>query len=179
MADRATGFIEFEIVGGRDDVQSMLELVDSSLSPTGLATFLYGSVGPWVKQRAKSRFENEGDDVTGKWAPLKETTVEIREGLGLSGRGPINKRRGELEEYILQGSVGVTAAPGLGTLTYPDEPPQTKSLREKLSTAQRGKANPSTIARPVLGLNEQDLLQIITMLGLHVQNQGRIRAVRR
>lgn len=176
---RATGFIDFEIVGNRRGVQAMLNSIDSALSPAGLASFLGIAVGPWVKERAADRFANEGDDVTGKWAPLKETTIEWRERYGFEGAHPINKRTGELEEYITQGQVGVTAGPGVAVLTYPKNPPTGKALRQKMETAQRGRTRPATVARPVLGLNERDLAQVLTMLAFHVQAQGVTRARRR
>lgn len=166
------GFIDFEIVGDRKGVQHMLEVLDTALSPIGLAAFLYGVVGPWVQERAQERFASEGDDVSGKWAPLQETTVRIREDYGFEGSHPINKRTGELEEYITQGGVDVVSAPGAAVLKFPGKEPATKGLREKLSTAQRGRANPQTVARPVLGLNERDLAYTVTMLAFHVQGEG-------
>lgn len=150
----------------------MLNRIDSSLSAVGLAAFLHGAVGPWVKERASDRFASEGDDVSGQWAPLSSATVEIREKAGFGGDHPINKRTGELEAYITQGQIGVVASPGLGVLKYPDNPPRTKAIREKMKTAQQGRTRPSTVARPVLGLNERDLAQVLTMLAFHVRNGG-------
>jgi len=169
MTGKATGFIDFEIVGNEQGVQAMLNKIDSALSVTGLAEFLYGAVGPWVKERAANRFVNEGDDVTGKWLPLAPATVEIRERSGFEGSHPINKRTGELEEYITQGQIGVTSSPGIASLKYPENPPRTKSVREKMKTAQQGRSNPHTMPRPVLGLNEKDLTQVLTMLAFFVQ----------
>lgn len=168
-----TGFIEFEIVGNERGVQLMLETIDSALSPVGLAAFLYGSVAPWIKQRAEERFRNEGDDVSGKWAPLQETTIEFRENQGFGGAHPINKRIGELEDYITQGQISVTTGPGVGVLQFPGNPPRTGSLREKMRTAQQGRSSPQTVARPVLGLNEKDLGVVLTMLAFHIQHEGR------
>lgn len=168
-----TGFLDFEVVGNERGVQAMLMTIDSALSPVGLAAFLYGSVGPWIKQRAEERFRNEGDDVVGKWAPLQETTVHIRESYGLGGEHPINKRTGELEDYITQGQLSVTTAPGVGTLQFPGNPPRNGALREKMKTAQQGRSSPQTVARPVLGLNEKDLGVVMTMLAFHIEHEGR------
>jgi hypothetical protein len=176
---RPTAFINFEIIGNERGVQAMLDSIDSALSPVGLAAFLHGAVGPWVKERAADRFASEGDDVTGRWEPLAETTVEIREGYGFEGAHPINKRTGELEEYITEGAIGITVTPGVGVMKYPENPPSTKSLKTKLSTAQQGRTHPKTVARPVLGLNERDLAQVMTMLAFHVQAQGVLRGARR
>lgn len=173
MATRSpSAFIDFEIVGNRRGVQGMLEHLDSALSPSGLATFLGLAAGPWIKERAADRFASEGDDATGKWAPLQEATIDIREKSGFEGSHPINKRTGELEEYITQGQVGITSVPAVSTLTYPKNSPSTKSLREKMSTAQRGRSNPTTVPRPVLALGERDLAQVVTMLAFHVQSMG-------
>lgn len=169
---KPTGWIDFEIVGTERGVQQMLDAIDSSLSPVGLAAFLYGPVGNWIKQRAADRFKEEGDDVTGRWAPLQQATVEIREGMGFEGEHPINKRTGELEAYITQGEIGVVTSPGVGVLKYPQNEPASSGLREKMKTAQQGRANPSTVARPVLGMNENDLSHILVMLALHVQAEG-------
>lgn len=172
-----TGFIELEIIGNDRGVQRMLEIVDSSMSAVGLAAFLYGSVGPWVMSRAEERFKQEGDDVTGKWAPLMPRTQEIRESYGFGGSHPINKRTGELEDYITQGQVSVVTSPGVGILRFPGNPPNSPSLREKMKTAQQGRANPSTVARPVLGLNEKDLIAVMELLAFHIQHTGSIMGV--
>lgn len=172
MASNPTGFLDFEIVGNERGVQNMLEQLDSALSPVGLAAFLHGSVEPWIQQRAANRFANEGDDVSGKWAPLAEATIEIREHAGFGGSHPINKRTGELEEYITQGSFDIQALPTMATLKYPKDPPKSGHLREKVKTAQKGKASPSTVARPVLGMNERDLTHVLTTLAFFIQRGG-------
>jgi hypothetical protein len=167
-----TGWLDIEIVGTERGVERMLEVIDSSLSATGLAAFLFGSVGPWVQQRAEERFKNEGDDVSGKWAPLMPRTQEIRENYGFGGSHPINKRTGQLEDYITQGQVDVVTSPGYGILRFPGNPPNDTGLRQKMKTAQQGRAEPNTVARPVLGLNEKDLVAILNMLAFHIQYEG-------
>ena len=150
----------------------MLETVDSAMSPIGLAAFLYGKVGPWVKERAEARFRNEGDDVVGDWAPLREATINFREAQGFAGEHPINKRTGELEAYITQGNIQVTASAGEGSMKFPGNTPATQSLSEKMRTAQRGRVSPATVPRPVLGLNEKDLSAIMVMLAFHIEHEG-------
>lgn len=169
---RPTGFIEFDIIGNERGVQRMLQVIDSALSPVGLASFLYG-VGEWVQERAQDRFAAEGDDVTGGWAPLRPATTEIRELAGWGAEHPINRRTGELEAYITQSDIGVTVAPGMGVMRYPNTEPKSPGLRTKVKTAQQGRARPKTVARPVLGLNEKDLGVVITMLAFHVQGYGK------
>lgn len=165
----ATGFIDFDIVGDRQGVQAMLTRLDSALSPVGLSLFLYGPVGAFIKHRAAQRFSGQGDDVSGKWAPLKESTIEFRENQHFKS-GPINKRTGELERYITQGTVKVTPVPGFGAaMTYPGDEPDNAHLVTKVKTAQSGKAHPLTRPRPVLGMNERDLAAIMTSLAFHVK----------
>lgn len=174
-APKPTAFIDFHIVGDERGVQLMLDRIDSALSPVGLAQFLYGGVQPWLEQRAAERFASEGDDASGKWLPLAPATVEIRESQGFEGSHPINKRTGELEQYITQSQVDVTAAPGVGTLRFPGRNAPSKAVAEKLSTAQRGRTYPRTPARPVLALNEKDLSVVMTQLAFHVKGWGGMR----
>lgn len=165
---RPTGFIDFEIVGNRQGVQFMLDRIDSALSPVGLAAFLHGSVAPWLEERAEQRFAKQGDDASGRWAPLKPITVEIREEEGY-GPGPINQRTHELRDYILGVGSDVTAGPGLASLTFPGKPANTQRLKTKVETAQKGKARPATVKRPVLAVNERDLGQVLTSLAFFIR----------
>lgn len=168
-APKPTAFIQFDIVGTRSGVQAMLEQLDSALSPVGLAFFMKGAVHPHLQRRAVSRFAGEGDDAVGQWAPLKESTILIREGYGF-GPGPINRRTGELENYIVNSGSDVQSVPGMTSLVYPDpNAPRGPYLARKMHTAQKGKVSPSTRPRPVLGMNETDLAQVMTMLAFHVQ----------
>lgn len=143
------------VVNDRDVAKALDNLI-GLLSPAGATAFLGSNIGPYLARRAKERFEGEGDDVTGPWAPLKDATVTIRESQGF-GAGPINRRTGELENWVVQG--GWNAYPtGLGaSMRYPKREPSGE-LRTKLETAQKGKKYPSTVKRPVLGVNENDLL---------------------
>lgn len=150
----------------------MLNHLDSAMSPVGLAAFLHGSVEPYIRERAQNRFASEGDDVSGKWAPLQQTTIEFRESGGFGPR-PINRRTGELEAYITQSDAGIASAPGLSVLTYPKDPPKTPALQQKVQTAQAGRSVPSTVPRPVLGLNERDLGAVMVQLAFFIQGWGR------
>lgn len=164
---KPTAFIDFDIVGDIAGVQAMLNQIDSALSPAGLALFLFGPVQHWVKSRSAARFGSEGDDVTGGWAPLKVSTIEIREHQGF-GAGPINRRTGELERYITQSTGAITSVPGMSTFVYPGDAAESH-LATKVATAQKGKVSPLTKPRPVLGMNERDLASIMTSLAFHVK----------
>lgn len=145
-----------------------IEQLAALLSPVGLQGFLSSTVGPYLSKRAKERFESEGDDVTGRWAPLKEATVTIRSDLGFGGAHPINRRTGELEEWVVQG--GWDAYPQMfgASLRYPRNAP-IGELRDKVETAQKGKSEPSTVKRPVLGVNEKDMIFVLAALAAGIK----------
>lgn len=164
--------IAIQISGNTQGVERMLEVLDTALNPFAIAEFLGVVVGPYLKERARARFASEGDDVVGKWAPLKDSTITIRESQGY-GPGPINSRTGELEEFITGPGNSVQVHPWGATLTFPGTSP-IGEMEEKLRTAQQGKDYPSTVPRPVLGVNEADLVFVLTALATHIEDNGRV-----
>jgi hypothetical protein len=72
------GLIAIDIFGDTKGVDVLLDRLMVTLSPEGLAAFLGSTVEPYFRKRAAIRFRDEGDDVSGKWAPLLESTKEIR-----------------------------------------------------------------------------------------------------
>lgn len=156
------------------DVETVLGRLDTALSPIALAQFLTGKVAPFLGARAKERFRSEGDAASGNWQELTPHTQSVRAagalqyGWAIGPAHPINKRTGELEDYITSGQ-GVTIPWQAGSsLIYPDPAQQSGELATKVKTAQRGKANPKTPARPVLAVNETDLRFILEALGTHI-----------
>lgn len=167
----APGSIDFHMDIDTTDLEGTLARLDTALSPAGLSVFLTGVVAPWIRERAENRFMNEGDDVVGKWAPLMPATQEIR-GRGDWGVGPahpINRRTGDLEEYITRSNTSVIAAADSALLIYPDTAPSKPGLKAKVETAQKGKSRPKTPARPVLGVNERDLVFVMQSLSTYIQ----------
>lgn len=156
-------------------VDAMLQRVDTAISPVGLMGFLTGVIGPYIRERASDRFASEGDDVSGKWAPLQPATQEIRSRgeWPVSATHPINVRTHELERFITQSNAAVWGHTLGASLRYPDKQPTRRSITQKMETAQRGRANPRTVARPVLGLNERDLAFTMQSLMFHIQTAGR------
>lgn len=157
------------------DLEATLVRMETSLSPIGLSIFLIGGVLPWVKERAQARFTDEGDDVSGKWAPLETSTQEFRTNgpWGVGASSPINKRSGDLEDYITKSNATLATGADSAYMVYPDRAP-TGALDEKVRTAQSGKDKPKTPPRPVLGLNETDLAYTMQILQFYVEN-GRIK----
>jgi hypothetical protein len=170
MAGRSSsGGVTIDFIVEDKSVEAMLFRLDTALNPVAIAVFLQGSVDPWVRQRAEQRFKGEGDDVVGRWAPLKESTQDIRAQSGYGASHPINRREGELEDYIVDSPNRLAVNPMGATLTMPGAPP-TGELKKKFDTAQKGKDFPRTVPRPVIGLNEQDLVFILTSLATYIAN---------
>ena len=168
----SVGLIDIDLIGDLNSANLMLEYLERILSSTGMMAFLHLNVGPYIQSRTRDRFMSEGDDATGPWLPLSQSTVERRERMGLGGPGPINVRTGELEQWITQ-SQFMTSPHALGaTLKYPGKDTGRKSLREKMATAQKGRVYPSTPPRPVLVLDERDLMYVVTTLAFFIQMGG-------
>lgn len=172
--------MSIQIIGDDSGVQKMLNLLDTALNPLAIAGFLGAEISPYLALRATQRFASEGDDVSGKWAPLRESTKRFRsagrmEGLWSVGdEHPINVRTHELENYITSGIGNVIPSPVGTVLQYPSPRNTTRTLREKVKTAQQGKERPHrTPRRPVLGLNERDLGFVLTALAFHVKRGGK------
>lgn len=165
------GYIDIDLTGDAQYVNAMIQHLDLKLSASGMTAFLSATVFPYLKTRAKQRFQGEGDDAVGKWTPLAPATEIIRQSMGYGGAHPINVRSGELERYITQGSAqaAVRATPDGALLQHPANPPQGK-LKSKLATAQRGdpKFGRGVPARPVLGMNETDLGFVLAELAFYV-----------
>lgn len=162
------GYIDVFVIGDTAGVQAMLLHLESKLSPPNIGAFLLTKVDPFLRVRAGQRFQDEGDDVVGQWAPLKPATEGIRAAQGYGAAHPINRRTSELEDYIVKSGGGVTVHPAGANLTFPGQP-ASGELAEKVRTAQMGRTNPNTVPRPVLGLNERDLAAVLTMMALEIQ----------
>lgn len=169
----SVGFIDIDIVGSRRSVEKMLDHLDSALSPIGMQVFMNGRIGPWLRERAKARFRDEGDDAVGRWKALSEPTQEWREGYGFGPSHPINRRTGELEEYVTNAPSRVTTSQGFALLTWPGEPPGNPITSKKFATAQQGSDRPLTDRRPVVALGESDLIHTLSQLAFHVQGWDR------
>jgi len=167
------GFVDVLIIGDDKGVQAMLHRLDTALNPVAIVAFLGGTVDAWFRQRAQSRFANEGDEVVGSWAPLSFATQQIRSQLGYGPAHPINVRTTELERYIVDATPSVVATATGALYTTPGSPASGK-LKQKMEAAQRGLASPPTPARPVLGMGETDMAFILEALAYHVEGRGRV-----
>lgn len=161
------GFIGIQLIGDAAGVQAMLTHMQNKLLSPNIGAFLHVTVDPYLQQRAAARFGSEGDDVVGQWLPLTPATQSIRAGQGYGADHPINRRTGELEDYIVRSGGSVNVNPAGATLTFPGAP-ASGELADKVQTAQVGRAFPATPPRPVLGLNDNDLIAVLTATALYV-----------
>lgn len=156
--------IEVEVVADpKSPALKMLTHLDLLMSPASIAGFLKNFVVNYFQQQAEQRFAMEGDEATGKWAPLKQSTVEIRTSKGF-GAGPINVRTGELKDFVTtnEGSIGIDVG---ATLEWPTGLPEGTDLMYKYRTAQTGTSSGRVPARPVVGMSFRDMAAINVMLG--------------
>lgn len=169
-----TAFLDIDIIGTTAQADRMLDYLYGILSPVSMGAFLGLNIGPYLQSRARDRFQQEGDDVSGEWHPLSQVTQEIRARAQYGPSHPINQRTGELVDYITKSQFSVVASDVGAILTYPPKrtTSRRKSLRAKMTAAQRGKIKPRTPARPVLGMNETDLAFVITTLAFYIQKGG-------
>jgi hypothetical protein len=165
--------IGYQFILQDHDVEQSLDRLMLLLSQDGLWGFLAYTMQPYLQKRAKERFRMEGDDVTGPWAPLKPSTVAIRENgpWQVGGDHPINRRTGELERWVTKGGQKSDIWPSDtgATLSFPSRRGKNADIRAKMQTAQLGRTHPSTVPRPVIGVNETDMIFFQTALTLAVE----------
>lgn len=151
-----------EVIVDPHDVDIVLDRVRQIFSPVTLQEFLRVGPSRILRDRATQRFESEGDDASGRWAPLRFATEEIRVAKGFAP-GPINQRTREMLSFVTS-NPGQTTTDGEGAmLTWPSPEPAGE-LFTKLNTAQHGKAYPSTVKRPVVAADETDMQLIMDEL---------------
>lgn len=178
MARRATGntIIDLQIIGDYRGVEAMLDHLDSCFSAQGMLQFLGMDVTQYLRLRAKARFDNEGDDAVGRWAPLLQSTRNIREsGIargewpGIAPAHPINRRTGDMEQFITEGRGDVVTVNMGSALYYPQRrTPSKKGVKQKVMRAQKGDTA-STVARPALGVSMTDVNDIVQSLAFFIK----------
>lgn len=156
-----------------DTLETQLRRLEFTLGPVFMAWFLEMEMGTYLKMRATTRFQKEGDDASGKWKPLAEFTVQDRISQGFGGAHPINVRTGEMEEWLMGASSSVMANDEEAFFTWPAEQPGGE-LGAKVSTAQRGKRDGDkyTPKRPIIAAGALDFTELQMMLAMHFKPSG-------
>lgn len=152
----------------RSRVDAVVQKLESKIEPAGLAMFLQTVVDPFLRNRIDNRFGGEGDDVSGNWHPLAQSTQMIRASYGFPPSHPINKRTGKLHSQLVNSSSDVKPNGFGATLTHPAPGTLDTITTKKLTTAQMGSSRPPTRPRPVLGVNENDLLFVTSSLAAYL-----------
>lgn len=151
-------------------VEHMLNELSSAISGPSLAAFLQGPGMEFFHTDIESRFYEEGDVKSGFWAPLTETTRQIRESLGFTP-DDINRRTDEMFDFLMH-TYPVSFGVGYAHMSVPGDAP-TPMLKKKLKTAQQGSDNNPrgfgpTPARPVLAVSELDATTLAELLAVAV-----------
>lgn len=149
------------------DVNRIFTHMEHAVGMVELGIFLETEVDLYLRKRITQRFAGEGDDVVGKWLPLAPATEKIRASKGYPPAHPINARTHYMEDFLVgqPGSV-LPVGPAI-VLTHPAASGG-GLMDQKIETAQKGRGNPQTPPRPVLGLNEADLAFIHFQLVHHL-----------
>ncbi len=171
---RATYWGRFMVTTDWDTyrTETMLTRVMRAVGPLSLESWLSGPVSGYFADEIVDRFAFGGDDKSGDWAPLSETTQRIRRELGFPGSDPINERTGELLEFVA-GNREYMAGGDWAMMQIPGDP-DSRDLENKLLHAQQGaQVNPRfpgavTPPRPVLAVDETDMMLLLRMLEMYV-----------
>lgn len=166
MSQPTVHFINYT-VDKTSDAILLIEEIQKRLTGDALSTYMRQSVIPWLRGRADARFDSEGDEVSGKWAQLTYATSQIRDWMGYGPYHPINVRTGDLKDFIVHASGGLTQTANSAELTWPGDA-VSPLLAEKIKTAQSGKSSPNTPARPVIGLGALDEKAITADLAWYI-----------
>lgn len=167
--------VSMDIRVSEREVDAAIRALEISTSPPALALFMNTRVRDWLQGRARERFALEGDDASGEWADLAESTYRIREH---EGYVPIriNDRTSALKNWVTSAPGVTTATPSVTWMEFPGPAP-TPELEKKREVAQRGKVEPYTHERPILATNEADLAAVLALLGSFVLTADLIRAM--
>lgn len=149
-----------------------MERVIAAISVSSLGAFMENEADLVIKERIKSRFSDQGDDASGKWAELREATHTFRRDQGFPAERPINIRTGQLRAWLLenmQPSVTVMSYGGVMGI-WPGSEASNPWTARKFETAQKG-IDGHTVSRPVLRINEADHRLIQFELSLYLGQQ--------
>lgn len=158
----------FDVEKGKTD--ALLAVLAHKLDTRMLASFLFTTMVPHLQHKFKEGFASESDPSGRAWAPLADATIRIREDAGWVPI-KINKRTGDLENYITNSPGTIIPSGDSAILKYPSERGvPAGELGRKVRGAQKGegKAPP----RPVLGLDETDLAFLLASLYGYFETPG-------
>lgn len=154
------------------DVFEKLHRMQHALTGEEVAEWLSHEVFPFFREKALNRFETGGDEATGKWPSLRESTQHRRQYYGYGASGPMNQRTGGLHEYIEGATPQVLIQAEGAVMQYPGTLPGDQATSEKFTTAQRGNTKTRTPPRPVVAVSPEDWAYVRTRLESHIMRGG-------
>lgn len=155
------------------------------LSAPMLSVFLKTTVDPYLRQRVQDRFRQEGDDASGPWVPLADSTHFWREEQGFPPEHPINIRTGQMFNWATSAGSTRMIGPSSSLLTFPGRKPSGAKMERKVMTAQRGikgqrrgamagssggTGGKIIPARPILAVDESDMLWVMSALSMQIRS---------
>lgn len=157
--------IDVDIVINDEKINSKLNRLEYLFSGPMIAALLDQGVVQLLQADAMRRFRTQGASDGAEWAPLRDSTLDIRASDGYPyPMFPINVRTGELSDYVLHG-LGDTAVIGdYAQLTWPDPLPDSGNLKHAYRQAQRGNQAKNSPPRPVVQLSVQGMTAIYLAL---------------
>jgi hypothetical protein len=166
------GNIGIQFIVDKAATEEAVRLAWEAVRPSKMALFLSEDAHRTIMERMEKRFEDQGDDASGTWKELSEVSTKFREAAGYGGQGPINVRTGEMKSWLMDVG-GETVMIGGGALyTFPGTAPYDTATAEKFKTAQSGKSDPYTVARPVVAMSATDMLEIMGHLHVFITAFG-------
>lgn len=160
-----------------DDIEvwQLLEAVEISTAPYSLADWMRMNASPLVATSIVERFgDNGGSGIYGAWAPLADSTVRIKEALGVSDPEAPNDRTQDMLASMLTDHL-VMESPLGATMVIPGDLSD-DVLRQKLLVAAKGWTQgpgslfPGAVTppRPVAVLDAADAMMLLVSLQFHI-----------
>jgi hypothetical protein len=166
------GDLSLHVEGDTRAVDQMLADFSRALQPDDLARWMTDDVYHLMVLRTSNRFDSEGDDVSGPWASLTPYTQAQRRRGGFGAAHPINVRTGAMKDHLLHRVPDVMPNTLGATMWFPARGGSAKNLR-KVRIAQDGDPKSRTPARPVLGVNPNDLELVLKSAADHLARYQR------
>lgn len=148
--------------GTFNSIEALLQDIEKTMTADSLAEFMSKNVYPYLRDQSLDRFETEGDETTGNWAPLSDASERWRRWDGV-GTDHINKRTGKLEEFIRQAVPTIVRGADSAILQYPGGMPGDKITAQKYRVAQQGQSagvdkrrKPKTPPRPIVAVGVEE-----------------------
>lgn len=156
--------------GTFQSVEALLREFEDTMTSESLADFMGKVIYPYLRDQSLDRFESEGDETTGKWAPLSDASERWRRWDGVGG-DDLNKRTGKLEEFIRQAVPTIIRGSDSAILQYPGGLPGDKNTAQKYRVAQQGQAagvdkrrKPKTPPRPIVAVGVEEFAVVSSRL---------------